>query len=114
MLWVIVNCVLGLAQNVLHGCTYARRMTAKLTADASSDDILKIFELRPPQWAARPEIALFDNDGTGTVSLENLMNIANIIGAKESPQEIQDRKHHTYETRCTSNNGQYSPNTNCY
>eukprot|EP00971_Amphidinium_carterae_P293936 5835610-Amphidinium_carterae.1 len=49
------------------------RMTAKLTADASADDILKIFEL-------------YDNDGTGSVSLENLMNIANIIGAKESPQ----------------------------
>mmetsp|Transcript_31950 Transcript_31950/g.72902 ORF Transcript_31950/g.72902 Transcript_31950/m.72902 type:complete len:195 (+) Transcript_31950:67-651(+) len=53
------------------------RMTAKLTADASADDILKIFEL-------------YDNDGTGSVSLENLMNIANIIGAKESPQEIQE------------------------
>merc|ERR1711862_107413 len=41
------------------------------------DDIMNIFEL-------------FDNDCTGTISLENLQNIARIIGAKESAPEIQD------------------------
>merc|ERR1712187_445054 len=49
----------------------------KLTPDDKADDILAIFEL-------------FDNDATGTIGFDNLQNIARIIGAKESPQEIQE------------------------
>merc|ERR1719502_536791 len=56
---------------------FFKRMTAKLSPDDKVDDIMNIFEL-------------FDNDCTGTISLENLQNIARIIGAKESASEIQD------------------------
>lgn len=56
---------------------FFKRMTAKLTTADKADDIMAIFEL-------------FDNDATGTVSFENLQNIARIIGAKESAKEIQD------------------------
>merc|ERR1719392_321643 len=56
---------------------FFKRMTAKLSPDDKVDDIMSIFEL-------------FDNDCTGTISLENLQNIARIIGAKESATEIQD------------------------
>jgi len=52
-------------------------MTAKLGPEDKVDDIMNIFEL-------------FDNDCTGTISLENLQNIGRIIGAKESASEIQD------------------------
>merc|ERR1719346_439591 len=56
---------------------FFKRMTAKLSPDDKADDIMQIFEL-------------FDNDQTGTISFENLQNIARIIGAKESAKEIQD------------------------
>merc|ERR1719502_2552741 len=56
---------------------FFKRMTAKLSPDDKVDDIMNIFEL-------------FDNDCTGTISLDNLQNIARIIGAKESAAEIQD------------------------
>merc|ERR1719437_175214 len=56
---------------------FFKRMTAKLTPDDKVDDIMSIFEL-------------FDYDSTGTISFENLQNIARIIGAKESAKEIQD------------------------
>lgn len=56
---------------------FFKRMTAKLSPDDKVDDIMNIFEL-------------FDNDCTGTISLENLQNIARIIGAKESASDIQD------------------------
>merc|ERR1719265_2901598 len=56
---------------------FFKRMTAKLSPDDKVDDIMNIFEL-------------FDNDCTGTISLENLQNIARIIGAKESAADIQD------------------------
>merc|ERR1719221_2450237 len=56
---------------------FFKRMTAKLSPDDKVDDIMNIFEL-------------FDNDCTGTISLENLQNIARIIGAKETAPEIQD------------------------
>lgn len=56
---------------------FFKRMTAKLTPDDKADDIMSIFEL-------------FDQDTTGTISFDNMQNIARIIGAKESPKEIQD------------------------
>jgi len=56
---------------------FFKRMTAKLSPEDKVDDIMNIFEL-------------FDNDCTGTISLENLQNIARIIGAKESASDIQD------------------------
>eukprot|EP00747_Dinoflagellata_sp_TGD_P163178 gnl/TRDRNA2_/TRDRNA2_181583_c0_seq1.p1 gnl/TRDRNA2_/TRDRNA2_181583_c0~~gnl/TRDRNA2_/TRDRNA2_181583_c0_seq1.p1 ORF type:complete len:243 (+),score=60.36 gnl/TRDRNA2_/TRDRNA2_181583_c0_seq1:89-730(+) len=56
---------------------FFKRMTAKLTPEDKVDDIMNIFEL-------------FDNDCTGTVSLDNLINVARIIGAKETTQQIQD------------------------
>lgn len=56
---------------------FFKRMTAKLSPDDKVDDVMNIFEL-------------FDNDCTGTISLDNLQNIARIIGAKESATEIQD------------------------
>merc|ERR1719428_2674892 len=56
---------------------FFKRMTAKLSLQDTADDILSIFEL-------------FDNDATGTISFENLQNIARIIGAKEGPAEIQE------------------------
>merc|ERR1719229_973197 len=56
---------------------FFKRMTAKLSPTDTADDILNIFEL-------------FDNDSTGTISFENLQNVAYIIGAKESPKEIQE------------------------
>merc|ERR1719222_426628 len=57
--------------------TFFQRMTAKLTPDDKVDDIMSIFEL-------------FDNDSTGTISLENLQNVARIINAKETAQDIAD------------------------
>merc|ERR1719254_222780 len=56
---------------------FFKRMTAKLTPEDQVDDIMNIFEL-------------FDHDCTGTISFENLQNVARIIGAKESAKEIQD------------------------
>jgi Ca2+-binding EF-hand superfamily protein len=56
---------------------FFKRMTAKLSPEDTADDILNIFEL-------------FDHDCTGTISFDNLQNIARIIGAKESPTQIQD------------------------
>merc|ERR1719454_1915930 len=56
---------------------FFKRMTAKLSPDDKVDDIMNIFEL-------------FDSDCTGTISLDNLQNIARIIGAKESASDIQD------------------------
>mmetsp|Transcript_8435 Transcript_8435/g.18389 ORF Transcript_8435/g.18389 Transcript_8435/m.18389 type:complete len:209 (-) Transcript_8435:113-739(-) len=56
---------------------FFKRMTAKLSPTDKADDIMSIFEL-------------FDHDSTGTISLDNLQNIARIIGAKESATEIQD------------------------
>eukprot|EP00929_Paragymnodinium_shiwhaense_P099450 TRINITY_DN610_c0_g2_i1.p1 TRINITY_DN610_c0_g2~~TRINITY_DN610_c0_g2_i1.p1 ORF type:complete len:213 (+),score=77.05 TRINITY_DN610_c0_g2_i1:84-722(+) len=56
---------------------FFKRMTAKLTLDDKADDIMSIFEL-------------FDQDTTGTISFDNMQNIARIIGAKESPKEIQE------------------------
>merc|ERR1719198_2313019 len=56
---------------------FFRRMTAKLSPEDKVDDIMNIFEL-------------FDNDCTGTISFDNLMNIARIIGAAQHPSEIQD------------------------
>mmetsp|Transcript_13833 Transcript_13833/g.41147 ORF Transcript_13833/g.41147 Transcript_13833/m.41147 type:complete len:219 (-) Transcript_13833:7-663(-) len=56
---------------------FFKRMTAKLSPDDKVDDMMSIFEL-------------FDYDSTGTISFENLQNIARIIGAKESSKEIQD------------------------
>merc|ERR1712176_178204 len=57
--------------------SFFKRMTAKLSPDDKVDDIMNIFEL-------------FDNDCTGTISFDNLQNIARIIGAKEPAAEIQD------------------------
>eukprot|EP00933_Yihiella_yeosuensis_P080463 TRINITY_DN93894_c0_g1_i1.p1 TRINITY_DN93894_c0_g1~~TRINITY_DN93894_c0_g1_i1.p1 ORF type:complete len:229 (-),score=59.66 TRINITY_DN93894_c0_g1_i1:281-880(-) len=54
-----------------------KRMTAKLTPQDKVDDIMAIFEL-------------FDNDASGTISFSNLQNVARIIGAKETPKEIQE------------------------
>merc|ERR1719512_687219 len=56
---------------------FFKRMTAKLGPEDKADDIMNIFEL-------------FDNDATGTISFDNLQNIARIIGAKEGAQEIQE------------------------
>merc|ERR1719336_3086516 len=56
---------------------FFKRMTAKLSPEDKADDIMNIFEL-------------FDDDSTGTISFNNLQNIARIIGAKESPQQIAD------------------------
>lgn len=53
------------------------RMTAKLTPEDTIDTYMKIFEL-------------FDQDGTGTISMDNLNNVARIIGASEDAREIQD------------------------
>eukprot|EP00440_Ansanella_granifera_P003599 gb/GFBE01003903.1/.p1 GENE.gb/GFBE01003903.1/~~gb/GFBE01003903.1/.p1 ORF type:complete len:199 (+),score=78.26 gb/GFBE01003903.1/:1-597(+) len=55
---------------------FFKRMTAKLSPADKVDDIMGIFEL-------------FDNDATGTITFENMQNVARIIGAKETPQEIQ-------------------------
>merc|ERR1719420_1967124 len=56
---------------------FFKRMTAKLTPDDKVDDIMSIFEL-------------FDYDTTGTISFDNLHNIARIIGEPESAFDIQD------------------------
>merc|ERR1719254_454240 len=56
---------------------FFKRMTAKLSQEDKVDDIMSIFEL-------------FDYDSTGTISFDNLQNIARIIGAKETSQEIQE------------------------
>merc|ERR1719254_205005 len=56
---------------------FFKRMTAKLGPEDKADDIMNIFEL-------------FDCDSTGTISFDNLQNIARIIGAKEGAKEIQD------------------------
>jgi len=56
---------------------FFKRMTAKLSPEDKVDDIMNIFEL-------------FDHDCTGTISFENLQNVARIIGAKESAKEIQE------------------------
>merc|ERR1740121_2683521 len=56
---------------------FFKRMTAKLGPEDKAEDIMNIFEL-------------FDCDSTGTISFDNLQNIARIIGARESAKEIQD------------------------
>jgi len=56
---------------------FFNRMTAKLTPDDKVDDIMNIFEM-------------FDHDFTGTISFENLQNVARMIGASETPQNIQE------------------------
>lgn len=56
---------------------FFKRMTAKLTPEDRADDLMNIFEL-------------FDNDSTGTLSFDNLQNVARIIGAKENAKEIQE------------------------
>mmetsp|Transcript_118487 Transcript_118487/g.342614 ORF Transcript_118487/g.342614 Transcript_118487/m.342614 type:complete len:218 (-) Transcript_118487:164-817(-) len=56
---------------------FFKRLTAKLSPEDKVEDIMGIFEL-------------FDNDSTGTISFDNLQNVARIIGAKETPQQIQD------------------------
>merc|ERR1711870_13936 len=56
---------------------FFKRMTAKLGPEDKADDIMNIFEL-------------FDDDSTGTISFNNLQNIARIIGAKETAKEIQE------------------------
>merc|ERR1719159_610938 len=53
------------------------RMTCKLALTDNADYMMTIFEL-------------FDNDGTGTIGFTNMQNIARTIGAKETPQEIQE------------------------
>lgn len=54
---------------------FFNRMTAKLTPDDKADDIMAIFEM-------------YDFDQTGTISFENMQNIAKIIGAKETSEQI--------------------------
>jgi len=56
---------------------FFQRMTAKLTPEDTVDDIMSIFEL-------------FDYDSTGTISFDNLQNVARVIGAKESATKIQE------------------------
>merc|ERR1719329_1532474 len=56
---------------------FFKRMTAKLSPDDTVDDIMNIFEL-------------FDVDCTGSISVDNLETIRNIIGAKESKGQIAD------------------------
>jgi len=56
---------------------FFNRMTAKLTPDDKVDDLMNIFEM-------------FDHDFTGTISFENLQNVARMIGASETPQDIQE------------------------
>merc|ERR1719188_326598 len=56
---------------------FFKRMTAKLSPEDKVDDMMSIFEL-------------FDYDSTGTISFDNLQNVARIIGAKETPKEIQE------------------------
>lgn len=55
---------------------FFQRMTAKLTPDDKVDDIVNIFEL-------------FDQDHTGTISIENLQDIQRLTGATETVAEIQ-------------------------
>eukprot|EP00927_Polykrikos_kofoidii_P068174 TRINITY_DN63547_c0_g1_i1.p1 TRINITY_DN63547_c0_g1~~TRINITY_DN63547_c0_g1_i1.p1 ORF type:complete len:195 (-),score=39.20 TRINITY_DN63547_c0_g1_i1:433-1017(-) len=56
---------------------FFKRMTAKLSPQDTADDIMSIFEL-------------FDQDGTGTISFENLVSIGRIIGAKENQEDIAE------------------------
>merc|ERR1719401_3346831 len=56
---------------------FFKRMTAKLSPEDKADDLMNIFEL-------------FDNDSTGTLSFDNLQNVARIIGAKETAKDIQE------------------------
>lgn len=56
---------------------FFKRMTAKLSPQDKAEEILNIFEL-------------FDQDSTGTVSYDNLVNISRIIGAKETTEEIME------------------------
>eukprot|EP00746_Dinoflagellata_sp_MGD_P070622 gnl/MRDRNA2_/MRDRNA2_28892_c0_seq1.p1 gnl/MRDRNA2_/MRDRNA2_28892_c0~~gnl/MRDRNA2_/MRDRNA2_28892_c0_seq1.p1 ORF type:complete len:186 (+),score=49.78 gnl/MRDRNA2_/MRDRNA2_28892_c0_seq1:93-650(+) len=56
---------------------FFKRMTAKLSPEDTIDTYMKIFEL-------------FDQDGTGTISMDNLSNVARIIGASEDARQIQD------------------------
>merc|ERR1719333_762826 len=52
-------------------------MTSKSTSDDRDDDIMSIFEL-------------FDPDVTGTISFEHVQNVAKIIGAKDTSEDIQN------------------------
>merc|ERR1711879_386207 len=56
---------------------FFKRMTSKLTPNDTVDDIMQIFEL-------------FDNDTTGTITYDNLLNVGRIIGAKETQQQIME------------------------
>jgi len=56
---------------------FFKRMTAKLSPDDTVDDIMNIFEL-------------FDIDCTGSISVANLETIRNIIGAKETKEQMAD------------------------
>jgi centrin-1 len=56
---------------------FFKRMTAKLKPEDTVDDMMQIFEL-------------FDNDATGTISYDNLLNVGRIIGAKETQQQIME------------------------
>jgi Ca2+-binding EF-hand superfamily protein len=71
------NIAVLLGQEKLRFEEFFKRMTAKLGPSDSAEDIMGIFEL-------------FDNDATGTITLENLQNIGRIIGAKETAVEIQE------------------------
>jgi len=71
------NIAVLLGQEKLRFEEFFTRMTAKLGPEDKAEDIMGIFEL-------------FDNDGTGTITLENLQNIGRIIGAKETATEIQE------------------------
>merc|ERR1719468_1012339 len=71
---------------------FFKRMTAKLSPDDKVDDIMNIFEL-------------FDYDSTGTISFDNLQNIARIIGAKESATDIQNM----LSVLDTDNDGELDP-----
>merc|ERR1712087_506817 len=71
------NIAVLLGQEKIGFDEFFKRMTAKLSVDDKADDIMNIFEL-------------FDCDSTGTISFENLQNIARMIGAKETPKQIQD------------------------
>jgi hypothetical protein len=56
---------------------FVKRMTTRLGPDDTVDDIMSIFDL-------------FDHDSTGTISFENLQNVARIIGTNDDAKDIQD------------------------
>mmetsp|Transcript_100870 Transcript_100870/g.291711 ORF Transcript_100870/g.291711 Transcript_100870/m.291711 type:complete len:211 (+) Transcript_100870:112-744(+) len=56
---------------------FFNRLTAKLSPSDKVEDIMGIFEL-------------FDFTSTGTISFDDMQNVARIIGAKETPKQIQE------------------------